>query len=131
MAGENRSCSAITSTGTRCKRIAMAGSEYCFAHDASTADHRSRNASVAARARRNPDEIGEIKLISRGMVGKVLDGSMDRQTAFAVTQTLNTWMRALEIERRIRETEEYGERLAALENEVERRRQRGWPTWTG
>jgi len=60
-------------------------------------------------------EIVDIKGVVRRVVGGVLNGSIERGVAAVAFQGFNTWLKAAELERRIREQDEIEERLAALE----------------
>ncbi len=126
MPGENRFCSAITGSGGRCKRIAMDGSEYCWAHDADTAEHRKRNASTAARARRAPTEIETLKGQIETVTAAVLKGGMDsrtnavdRSTGATLFMGFNTMLRAIEVERKLDHQRELEEQVAALRSHLD------------
>ena len=51
----------------------------------------------------------------RELTDRVLDGSLDRSTAIAANQILNTRVRLVEVARRVQEQDELLERLAELE----------------
>lgn len=57
----------------------------------------------------------------------VRDGRMERGDAVVINQILNTRARLIELERKAKETEEFEERLAALERSAENRR--GGRSW--
>ena len=119
-----RGCSAIKANGERCRGIATTGSDYCPAHDPTRAEERHRAASKAARARHDP-EIREIKRLLKDLYAGVLEGRVERATAAVANQVANTRLRAIEVERRMREADELEERLDELEGvleEAERRR---------
>ena len=116
-------CSAIKGNGERCRGIAATGSDYCPAHDPARAEERKRAASKAARARHDP-EIRELKELLKDLYGAVLEGRVERAAAAVANQVANTRLRALEVERRIREQDElegHLDELAAMLEDAERR----------
>ena len=60
-------------------------------------------------------EIQELKDELRSLIRKVKEGTMASGPASVITQLSNVLLRAIETERKVRETEELEERLAALE----------------
>ena len=56
------------------------------------------------------------------MVDKTLSGLLDRGAAAVCGQLLNIKLRAIEVERKVRETEEFEERLAQIEASLSERR---------
>jgi hypothetical protein len=63
-----------------------------------------------------------------------LEGHLEPRVAAVTAQVLNAWIRAVEVERRIRELDEIDEKVAALEELVEAnnipqsKRFTGWAT---
>lgn len=113
-------CSGNTASGARCEGIVKAGESYCYAHDPERADERRRNASRggtrAGRGRaRLSHEVPELKAQLRDLVDGVLSGTQDRGRAAVANQILNTLHRAVEVERKVKETEDLEARLDALE----------------
>jgi hypothetical protein len=113
-----RGCSAINENGERCKGISATGSDFCPAHDPARAEDRRKAASKAARARHDP-EIKRIKGLLRELYAKVLQGEVGRQAAAVANQIANTQLRAIELERRVREQDELEERVDELEDLLE------------
>jgi hypothetical protein len=111
-------CSAIKGNGERCRGIAATGSDYCPAHDPARAEERKRAASKAARARHDP-EIRELKELLKDLYAAVLEGRVERAAAAVANQVANTRLRALEVERRIREQDELEGQLDELEAMLE------------
>jgi hypothetical protein len=111
-------CSAIKQNGERCRGIAATGSDYCPAHDPARAEERHRAASKAARARHDP-EVRQIKASLKDLADGVLDGTVERGAAAVANQVFNTLLRAIEVERRIREHDELEGRLDELETLLE------------
>jgi hypothetical protein len=113
-------CAAITSGGERCQRTAMHRSEYCYSHDPNHSEERSASAKKAGktggRGRLAPlDETAQAKGYVKGIVTRLLDGTVQREIATACFMGLNVFARYIELERKIRETEEIEARLSALE----------------
>ena len=77
------------------------------------AAERRRNASKGGRSKANA-EVAELKAQLKKLAAGVLSGEVERG-ATAVNQIINSQARLLELERRIRETEELEARLEALE----------------
>src|ERR687898_563170 len=84
-------CSGITAAGDRCKAQAMRNSEWCINHHPDRADLRRRRASKGGR---------------RGGRGRTQHE----------TVAINTRLRALEQERKNKETEDLDARIEALES---------------
>ncbi len=108
------SCSAIKPNGERCQRSAEGPRGYCWAHDPANAEQRRRQASKAARSKPST-EIRDLKKQLEVLADDVLEGRVERGVAVVVNQILNTRARLIEIERKVKETEELEERLARLE----------------
>jgi hypothetical protein len=113
-----RGCSAIKENGERCRGIAATGSDYCPAHDPARAEERRKAASKAAKSRHDP-EIRELKELLKDLYAAVLEGRVARPAAAVANQIANTQLRALEVERRIREQDELEGRLDELEELLE------------
>ena len=121
-----RGCSAIKANGERCKGIAATGSDYCPAHDPARTEERSRMASKAARSRLATTVIADIPIIKarlNDLYEAVLDGRVDRSAAVA-NQIANTQLRAVEVERRVREQDDLEIRLDELEGLLEEAEER-------
>jgi hypothetical protein len=123
-------CAGKKGDGTPCERIVGSSQEYCYAHDPSYAEDRKKAASKAARSparSRSNTEIREIKGRLKDLYAAVLEGRAERAAAAVANQIANTQLRAIELERRVREQEELEERLDELEDlleEAERSRTR-------
>ena len=111
-------CAGIKRDGGRCTTIVGPPQTHCYAHDPERAEERRRNASRAGKSA-GGREIGELKRRISEVVDAVLEGPKDRGRAAVAIQGLNALRGALELERRIRETDELGTRLDALEGTLE------------
>jgi hypothetical protein len=113
-------CAAITRDGTRCKRQAIEGYEHCYSHRPDLAEERKANARAGGRAggrgRAAPlDDATEARSYTKGLISRLLKGDLSRDVAAVAFQGINTLMRVLEQERRIRDSDELEARIAALE----------------
>jgi hypothetical protein len=114
-------CRETKPDGTPCERIVGASQDYCYAHDPSKAEERRRNASRGGRAK-GVGELADLKKQLKDLASDVLDGSVERGRAAVANQILNTVIRAIEQERKLRELEELAGRIEALEEVLQGRR---------
>jgi len=105
-------CPAITRKGTPCKGLVTTGSGWCPSHDPSRAEARSRAASKAARSKPGT-ELAQLKSHLRTIAGAVLDDRLDARNAAVSIQALNTVVRIIELERRLRDADEVESRNEA------------------
>ncbi len=112
-------CNAITSGGSRCKLDANSGS-YCWSHAPENAEERKRRARRGGKAR-GASELSEIKREIRAVVTDVLEGRVERGVGAVAFQGFNSLLKAVEVERRIRDQEEIEARIEALERDAEGR----------
>lgn len=118
-------CRAVKPTGEQCKGAAVGSHGFCWAHAPENAERRSRQASRAARAKPNR-EIKDLKAELSSLTSQVLAGEIETSKVAVANQLINTRLRAVEIERKIKETEELEERLAKLEETAGHRGDRKW-----
>jgi hypothetical protein len=78
-------------------------------------------ASKAARSKPNR-ELPFIKALLEDLTERVLSGELATGQAAVANQLINTRLRAIEAERKIKETEELATRLEALEEVLKGRR---------
>lgn len=113
-------CAGAKPDGTPCERIVSASSEYCYAHDPTTAEARRRNASKGGKGNgrgRAAFEVRDIKRQVRELVGDVRAGRLNKGDAAVIGQLLNVALRALSVERAWHEADDLEARLDALETE--------------
>lgn len=118
-------CAGSKPDGTPCERIVKASQTHCYAHDPARAGERRRNASKAGRSG-GTAEIRALKRQLEDLAAGVLEGSVERRSAVVVNQILNTRARLIELEGKIKETEELEERLEALERVSEGQKGARW-----
>src|SRR5215203_863709 len=107
-------CAAIKPNGERCRLDAQEKHDMCWAHSPENSEKRRVRASRAGRARANR-ELPELKTLLADLTEQVLAGELDTRRAAVANQLINTRLRAIEVERKIREAEEIEERLSRLE----------------
>src|SRR5215208_3767874 len=108
------SCRATKANGEPCTLAAGGPQGFCWAHDPANRDKRRRMASKAARSKPNR-ELSSVKALLEDLTDRVLAGDVETGRAAVANQLVNTRLRAIEQERKMRELEELEERLEALE----------------
>src|SRR5215213_5430806 len=108
-------CAAIKANGERCRLDAKGKQSMCWAHAPENAVARRKRASRGGRAKANR-ELPTIKALLEDLTEQVLSGDLETGRAAVANQLINTRLRAIEVERKIREAEEIEERITRLEN---------------
>ena len=111
-------CAGITAAGDRCKAEAMPEAGWCWNHHPDYEQARRRRASKGGRrgGRDRPQhETEAIKVLLEDLTERVLAGELETGRAAVANQLINTRLRALEQERKNRETEDLEARIEALE----------------
>ncbi len=114
-------CGFIKASGERCKGTATGPHGLCWAHAPENAAQRRRGAVRGGKAKANR-EIRDLKDQLATLAEGVLAGHVDRGDAAVVNQIINTRARLVEIERKVKETEELEARLEALERDAGQRK---------
>ena len=115
-------CSGITQAGTACKGTPIDGSQWCYAHHPDHADERRRHGSKGGKrgGRGRPQgETHAIKAQLEDLTERVLAGDLPTGPVAVANQLINTRLRAVELERKVRETDELEARLEALEAKIQ------------
>jgi hypothetical protein len=112
-------CTAIKRNGEPCTLPSTGSSGLCWAHDPANAERRRRGQSRGGKNKPSK-ELAATKSQLQDIADKVLAGELERGAAAVAGQLLNIKLRALEIERKIKETDELQARLEALEEALER-----------
>jgi hypothetical protein len=115
------SCRATKANGEPCTLAATGPQGLCWAHDPANRDKRRRMASKAAKSKPNR-ELSSVKALLEDLTERVLSGELPTGQATVANQLINTRIRAIEQERKMRETEELEERLEALEGVLKGRK---------
>jgi hypothetical protein len=96
----------------------MKGYETCYGHRPDLAEERKRNAAKGGRSGgrgRGSGELASIKAQLAQMVDTVLSGAVATAPYAVANQILNTRLRAIEIERKVKELDDLEARLEQLE----------------
>jgi hypothetical protein len=113
-------CLGIKRDGGRCTVIVGPSQTHCYQHDPARSSERRRNASKGGRSKGNP-KLAKLDKQLEDLASDALEGKVERGVAAVVNQIINTRVRLLEVERKIKEQDELEERLAALEDVLKRR----------
>ncbi len=115
-----------------CERIVPGSQTLCFSHDPGRAAERRRAASKGGRRGgrgRGSGELAEIKALLSELTNRVLGGEgvevLETGRAAVANQLVNTRLRALEVERKIRESDELEARIEELSEAFSRQQQKG------
>jgi hypothetical protein len=111
-------CAAIKANGERCRLDAKGKQGMCWAHAPENAAARRKRASRGGRAKAN-QELPSIKARLEDLTEQVLAGDLETGRAAVANQLINTRLRAIELERKIKETDELEARIEALEQPQE------------
>jgi len=123
-----KQCSAVKPNGERCSIFVKGSKELCWAHDPANREKRRIATSKAGRSKPNT-EIRDLKAKLEKLAEDVLEGKLATGRAAVANQLLNTLLRAIETERKIREQEEIVQRLEALERRQDFGSRRGGRNW--
>ncbi len=107
-------CPGIKRDGSRCTATVEPPQKHCWWHDPANADKRRRAASKAAKSKPSR-ELAGLKAQLQDLTRDVLSGELETGRAAVTNQLINTRLRAVELERKIREADELEARLEALE----------------
>ncbi len=119
-------CTATKRNGEPCTLPSTGTSGLCWAHDPANAERRRRGQSRGGKNKPSR-ELANIKGRLSDLADDVLEEKVDKGAAAVAGQLLNTYIRAVSVELKVREQLELIERLEALEEALERNReQRGY-----
>ena len=113
-------CTAIKANGERCRLAALPQLDVCWAHDPSTAEQRRRTAARGGRGTSNT-EVRDLKREVKDLIAAVKAGEQDRNAAAVMLQGYRVLRDYLELERKIRTTDELAAEIAAIREELDRR----------
>jgi hypothetical protein len=119
-------CAGTKRDGSKCTATVEPPQTYCWWHDPENAEARRRAASKAGKSRPSR-ELPGIKSQLQDLTRDVLAGDLETGRAAVANQLINTRLRAIEQERKNRETEDLEARIEALE----RAQEKGGPRWRG
>lgn len=118
-------CQGIKRDGGRCTLSVPPGVQWCFNHDPARAQERRCNASRAGKSV-GGREIRDLKKRISLVIEAVLEGSQDRGRAAVAIQGFNALKRVLELERKVKETDELEARIEELERTAEAKGGKQW-----
>jgi hypothetical protein len=119
-------CAGIKRDGTRCTVGVSPGAQWCYNHDPARQAERRRNAARGGRARAS-GELAGIKARLSDLADDVLEEKVDKGAAAVAGQLLNTYLRAVSVELKVREAQDLERRMEELETLVAARKER--PPW--
>jgi uncharacterized Zn finger protein (UPF0148 family) len=108
-------CIGVKREGSLCQNVATRGSDYCPAHDPARAEARSRSASKAARSKKPHRELSDIKEQVLELVAAIQTKEIDRQDAAICGQLYNVVLRAITVDLKVTEFEDFERRIEELE----------------
>jgi hypothetical protein len=117
-------CAGTKRDNSPCTATVEPPQRFCWWHEPANADKRRRAASKAGKSKPSR-ELSGLKTQLQDLTEQVLAGELETGRAAVANQLLNTRLRAIELERKIRETEELEARVEALEQPQEGGRQWG------
>ena len=118
-------CTANKRDGSPCTLPSYGSSSLCWAHSPETAERRRRGQSRGGRSKPNR-EIQDIKERLSRLASDVLEGRTEKSTGAVVSQILNVYLRAIATELRVREQQEFEERIEQIEQAIERQQSNRW-----
>jgi hypothetical protein len=121
-------CAGNKRDGSRCTATVEPPQTYCWWHDPDNAEERRRAASKAGKSRSNR-ELPDVKAQLQDLTRDVLAGDLETGRAAVANQLINTRLRAIEQQRKNKETEELEARIEALERASEQ--EKGVRPWRG
>jgi hypothetical protein len=109
-------CAGIKRDSGRCTLPADASSGLCWLHDPARAGERHRHASRAARSKGNK-EVAALKEEIKTLIADVRSGELDRNNAAVMIQGYRALKDFIELERRVRETDDLAAEIEDLKRE--------------
>ena len=109
-------CAGIKRDGGRCTLPADPDSGMCWLHDPARAPERQVHASKAARSKGNK-EVAALKDELKALIADIRTGDLDRNDAAVMVQAYRALKDFIELERRVRETDELAAEIEDLKRE--------------
>jgi hypothetical protein len=111
-------CAGTKRDNSPCTATVEPPQRFCWWHEPANADKRRRAASKAGKSKPSR-ELSGLKTQLQDLTEQVLAGELETGRAAVANQLLNTRLRAIEAERKIKETDDLEARIAALEQPQE------------
>jgi LPS O-antigen subunit length determinant protein (WzzB/FepE family) len=118
-------CTATKRDGSPCTLPSSGPEGLCWAHDPKNAERRRRGQSRGGKNKPSREVVG-IKSQLQNLVQDVLSGELETGRAAVANQLINTRLRAIELERKIKETDELEARIETLEETQGQKGARKW-----
>jgi LPS O-antigen subunit length determinant protein (WzzB/FepE family) len=118
-------CTANKRDGSPCTLPSYGSSSLCWAHSPETAERQRRGQSRGGRSKPTK-ELVDIKRRLSELADDVLEGNVDRADAAVTSQVLNVYLRAVSLELKVREQQEFEERIEQIEQAMERQQSNRW-----
>ena len=118
-------CAGTKRDNSPCTAAVEPPQRYCWWHDPANADKRRRAASKAGKSKPSR-ELAGLKAQLQDLTEGVLAGEVLTGPAAVANQLINTRLRAVELERKIKETDELEARLEDLEQATEAKGGNRW-----
>jgi hypothetical protein len=97
----------------------MRGESYCYVHHPNTRERRqaaSRRGGRTGGRGRGKGDVKDVKAWLLKLAADVQDEKLEAKSGAVIAQILNVFLRGVELERKIKETDELEARLEALED---------------
>jgi hypothetical protein len=114
----NHQCSGITQEGRQCTvSVRDAHEQFCHLHDPVRSEERQRAARRAGKAKPSSREVRDLKEEIRNLIADVRSGRIDRNDAGVIIQAFRALKDFIELERRIKETDDLAAEIEELKRE--------------
>lgn len=113
--GKAHSCAGVRKDGTACAATVIGEQQYCWHHDPANEQARKTIASNAAKSKAKPPRIVAVQDRIAELVDKVERGDVATNNAAVMFTGLGVLIKAIEQERKGKETAQLVERLDELE----------------
>jgi hypothetical protein len=111
-------CTATKRDGSPCTLPSYGSDGLCWAHDPKNAERRRKGQSRGGKSKPSKELVGIKKRLS-DLADDVLGEKVDKGVAAVASQVLNVYLRAMQLEMKIKEADELEARIEALEQSQE------------
>ncbi len=106
-------CSGIKADGSACERVVAGSQTYCWGHDPRYVEERKRTAAQGGRVKASDVRFLKDQLAT--LYRDIRDGHLDPRRGSVLVQVSNAQLRAVDLERSVREHDELEARMRILE----------------
>ena len=107
-------CSGFKRDGSRCTATVNPPQTRCWWHEPANAERRRRAASRGGKGKAGK-ALKQLHVLLEDLTNRVIDGELETSRGAVANQLIGTRIRLLEYQRRLKELEEFEERIEALE----------------